>query len=87
VWFLPTRPMRQEESVLPTYTSGDGRWRAGDGEVVRATLVDGRGGFWWSSGSGVNSRVGGGGRESPSMWWLDAGIFGVAGRRRRLALL
>jgi hypothetical protein len=41
---------------LPTYNGGDGQWRAGDGEAVRATLVDGGGGFWWSFGSSVNSR-------------------------------
>jgi hypothetical protein len=32
------------------YNSGDGRWRAGDGEKIQVTLVDGGGGFLWSSG-------------------------------------
>jgi hypothetical protein len=53
------------ESVLPTYNDGDGRWRAGDGEAIQATLVDGGGGFWWSFSLGVDSRGGGGAGDPP----------------------
>jgi hypothetical protein len=69
--FLPTRSRWEEESTLPAYSCGYGRWRAGNGEAVRATLADGGGAVWWSSDSGEGSGVGSGD------WWPSKKKFGV----------
>jgi hypothetical protein len=41
---------RQRELVLQTYSEGNGRGRAGDGDVVRSVLGDGEDGLWWCFG-------------------------------------
>jgi hypothetical protein len=38
---------RQRELVLQTYSEGNGRGRAGDGDDVRSVLGDGEDGLWW----------------------------------------
>jgi hypothetical protein len=49
--------MRRVESIFLTYNGVDGRWRAGNGEAIQATLVDGGGGFLWSFGLGSTPEV------------------------------
>jgi hypothetical protein len=65
-WLLPTWSRQREELILLNCDNGDGRWRDGDGEVVRATLGDGADDFWWSS----SPRDGSGGNDDD--WWSSS---------------
>jgi hypothetical protein len=58
--------MRREESILPTYSGGNGQWRASSDGVAWLVFNDGGGGFQLCSGSRSSSGGGVGGRDSSS---------------------
>jgi hypothetical protein len=64
-------------------TIGDGRWRAGDDEAVRAIFNDGGGDSWWGFGSRNSSSGGSDSMSSSSKQRFDVGSFSSTDRQAR----